>query len=115
MQITIKKFYEADYIGSGNIDWYKEYCAVNKELTALKSQFQYPLPDEAGELSEEKFCKLHSGYCGKEIDNIKQLVQIRFTGQELFEFCQYLIKQFHPEPPSGEDAVRFKREDGNIG
>lgn len=45
------------------------------------------------ELSEEQFCKLHTQYNGEEIDNIKQLVSETFTGEELLEFINYILKQ----------------------
>ena len=40
--------------------------------------------------AEEMFCKIHTDYHGEEITSLKQLKFQSFTGEELFEFCQFV-------------------------
>jgi FKBP-type peptidyl-prolyl cis-trans isomerase (trigger factor) len=40
--------------------------------------------------AEEIFCKIHTDYHGEEITSLKQLKFQSFTGEELFEFCQFV-------------------------
>lgn len=48
-----------------------------------------PLEQVEQDLSEKEFCQMYTSYYGEEIDNIKQLVSARFTGEELLEFIQH--------------------------
>jgi len=68
MNIQIRKFYEADEIGGGSIDWYKYYCRVNKELS------------KANEMVKEKDLIIHGLEEGSEnwkaeYDNCRALLQ----------------------------------------
>jgi predicted house-cleaning noncanonical NTP pyrophosphatase (MazG superfamily) len=70
---------------------------VHEALDEARQQRLSPAPpsgEDAGKgLTEEKFCKIYTGYHGEEIDNIKQLVKTTFTGNELLEFCKFVIEQ----------------------
>lgn len=44
-------------------------------------------------LTEEQFCYFITQYEGEVTDNIKQIVQRTFTGEELLEFINYILKQ----------------------
>lgn len=43
-------------------------------------------------MNEKEFCKLYSEFYGEEISNIKQIMEHRFAGEELFEFCNFILK-----------------------
>jgi len=51
-------------------------------------------------LTESEWLKLHSGYYGDEIDNVKKLVKINFSGEELYEYCQHMFEMFKQTIPS---------------
>jgi len=55
-------------------------------------------------LTESEWLKLHSGYYGDEIDNVKQLVKINFTGEELYEYCQHMFEMFKQTIPASPVA-----------
>jgi len=40
------------------------------------------------QIEEATFLKFHSGYFGEEVDNIEQIVQCSFTGEELFDYIK---------------------------
>ena len=44
-------------------------------------------------LTEEQFCYFITQYEGEVTDNIKQIVLRTFTGEELLEFINYILKQ----------------------
>jgi len=44
-------------------------------------------------LTEKEFCYFITQYEGEITDNIKQIVQRTFTGEELLEFINYILKQ----------------------
>ena len=41
-------------------------------------------------MTKKEFLKLHSGYFGEEVDNINQVVMVRFSGAELFDYVSSL-------------------------
>lgn len=43
-------------------------------------------------MTKDGFCKILSAYFGEPIDKLEQQVSITFSGQELFEFAEYIIK-----------------------
>jgi hypothetical protein len=43
-------------------------------------------------LEKSEFCKLHSGFHGEEISNLKQLVSQTFTGEELYDFVKHCLE-----------------------
>lgn len=47
-------------------------------------------------MTKEEFCRLYAAYDGEPMSNLAQLVQHTFTGQELYEFCEYLLKNASP-------------------
>lgn len=42
-------------------------------------------------MTEQEFLKFHSGYFGEEVDKIGQIVMIKFTGEELFEYVNQAL------------------------
>ena len=44
-------------------------------------------------IDEVQFCELITDYYGERIDNINQLAQINFSGDELLEFLNFVIGQ----------------------
>ena len=118
MKITITKFYEADDGGSGGIDWYQEFKRVNKELTELKSQFQHPVPDEAGE--DRNFGvrlkaaidkrMTQAGIFDSMVNSCITYEQYKEDKQNFFDSLDEISLQMlqgkspSPAPPSGEDA-----------
>lgn len=44
-------------------------------------------------MNEEQFCEIITDYYGEHIDNINQLTQISFTGDELREFLNFVIQE----------------------
>ncbi|MBI9055499.1 MAG: hypothetical protein JEY96_16875 [Bacteroidales bacterium] len=46
-------------------------------------------------ISEKDFCKAYTEIYGEPLDNLEQLTKQTFTGQELFEFVNDIIKLQH--------------------
>ena len=44
-------------------------------------------------MDNKRFCELETGFTGEKIDNIKQLTQATFTGEELKEYVEFFIEQ----------------------
>lgn len=42
-------------------------------------------------MTELEFCKLHSAFHGEDIDSVKQLTTQVFNGEELYEFCLFVV------------------------
>ena len=45
-----------------------------------------------------RFLKIYSDFHGEAIDNIKQITKSSFTGKELKEFCDFVIKENSKSP-----------------
>lgn len=50
------------------------------------------------ELTEQKFCDLYNSFTGEGgifsgLDYVSQLTCHKFTGEELLEFCQFIVKE----------------------
>lgn len=50
------------------------------------------------ELTEQKFCDLYNSFTGEGgifsgLDHASQLTYKKFTGEELLEFCQFIVKK----------------------
>ena len=39
-------------------------------------------------ITDQDFLRFHTGYYGDVVDNIKQIIYIKFTGEELLEYLQ---------------------------
>lgn len=66
---------------------------------------------EVKTVTDEKFCKLYTSYYGEEINTVKQLVQINFTGEELKEFCDYIAESLSLPPVSGSQPTDISQGD----
>jgi len=42
-------------------------------------------------MTDERFCELDTNYTGEKIDNVVQLSQITFTGEELKEYVEHFV------------------------
>ncbi len=96
---------------------------IDSYLDKYTAQFASPLLPIAEEkvsegeaVTEQQWCKLHTGYYGEEIDRVEQLVQTRMTGRELFEYCQHIVRHFKALsslPPASIEQEKWVRvEDG---
>ena len=44
-------------------------------------------------MTNERFCELENVYTGEKINNIRQLIYVKFTGEELKEYVEFFIEQ----------------------
>lgn len=44
-------------------------------------------------MTEKEFLKHHSDYNGEQVDNLKQIVKDCYTGEELYEFVKFILKE----------------------
>lgn len=44
-------------------------------------------------MNKQEFCQLLTGYFGEPIDKLEQQVSITFTGDELYEFSEFILKK----------------------
>lgn len=77
-----------------------ETCEGNLELKEDEARIRRTMfgklfgsRDKPTVLSEEEFLKLYSGYYGESVDSIKQIITTSFSGEELLEFLNYIIKE----------------------
>ena len=42
-------------------------------------------------MTEQEFLKFHTNYFGEDVDNVDQIVTIRFTGRDLFEYVNQAL------------------------
>lgn len=43
-------------------------------------------------MTKKDFCKSYTAYHGEPLSDIRQLVQQKFTGEELFEFVEFIVQ-----------------------
>ena len=48
-------------------------------------------------MTEQIFCKVYTAFYGEPIDKVEQIVEHRFTGKELMEFCEFFASQSKPQ------------------
>ncbi len=65
-------------------------------------------------LTEEQFCDLHSQFHGEKISSLQQLTNHCFTGEELYEFCAFVVKNI-PEEVSVPKEIYNDRKCGFCG
>lgn len=63
-------------------------------------------------LSDEDFCRFDSSFFGETVDNIKQIEQACFNGEELKDYVEHCIQQYlnldaKPEPPK---KMEYKKD-----
>jgi len=63
-------------------------------------------------LTKGEFLKFHSEYFGEEVDNIKQIVRVSFTGQEIFEYLNQVLSMYDAVERS-KLSICYKEEIGN--
>ena len=54
------------------------------------------------ELTEQEFCRIFNSFTGEGglfsgPDDIRQLTYIQYSGEELLEFCQFIVKELYNE------------------
>jgi len=96
-QFLLKKFPTKDYM---DCPVPKHYWETMQEYAELYHAQSTPQVEVREVLTELEWLKLHSGYYGDEIDNVKQLVKINFTGEELYEYCQHMFEMFKQTIPA---------------
>ena len=46
----------------------------------------------AGEMTDKEFCDIMTGFDGEPMDKVEQLTHISFTGRELKEFAEHVLR-----------------------
>lgn len=58
-------------------------------------------------VSAEAFCQIYNSHYGDEIDNVKQLKQVRFSGEELLDFLNHAVTQLQTSPKVEEGQIVY--------
>lgn len=64
------------------------------EIEISRSSKNTDLQDQKHLLSEEEFCRIHSGFDGEPADKIGQISLETFTGEELKEYVEHHLQDY---------------------